>query len=120
MEWTLAFLTLSYLLVNVIYSLMGPFYPTTALNKGVSPIFIGAVFSMMPAASFVASPFIGNSLDKISRRGALVLGLAFQVAGMSLLGLSPDFDQFWFVASGLVSRLLSGLSLALVTTACEH
>lgn len=119
MEWTLAFLTLSYLLVNVIYSLMGPFYPTTALDKGVTPIFIGAVFSMMPAASFLASPFVGNSLEKITRRGALLLGLALQVAGMALLGTSPDLDKFWFVACGLFSRLLSGLSLALVTTACE-
>ena len=118
MEWTLSALTLFYLLVNVVYSLMGPFYPITALDKGVSPIFIGAAFSMMPAASFLASPFIGNSMDKISRRGALTLGLTLQAVAMVLLGVSPYFDRVWFIGLGLISRTLSGLSLALVTTAC--
>ena len=118
MEWTLIFLYTAYFLVNIVYSLMGPFYPTTASDKGVEPIYIGAVFSAMPAASFVSSPFVGNSMDKFSRKGALGVGMVMQGCAMALLGYCPNFDRPLFIIMSLLSRLLSGVSMALVMTSC--
>lgn len=119
MEWTLVFLYLAYFLVNIVYSLMGPFYPSVATAKGVEPIFIGAVFSMMPAASFVSSPFIGNSMDKFSRKSALSIGILLQAVAMVMLGWSSSFSRTAFIILSLFSRMLSGLSMALVMTACK-
>lgn len=118
MDWSLLFLCLANGLVNVVYALMGPFYPSVASAKGVSPLLVGAVFSLMPAAAFVTSPFLGEYLDRLTRKGGLVLGLLLQAAAMGLVAWAADFEAAVFVGVSLMSRLCSGVSMALVETCC--
>lgn len=118
MDWSLLFLCLANGLVNVVYALMGPFYPSVASGKGVSPLLVGVVFSLMPAAAFVTSPFLGEYLDRLTRKGGLALGLLLQAVAMGLVAWAADFDAVPFVVVSLLSRLFSGVSMALVETSC--
>ena len=79
MDKKLFALYIAYLLTTLNYALIGPFYPSTALVKGVSEWTIGLIFSTMPFVCFVVSPFVGEKLVYYNRMRVLQVGLLIQV-----------------------------------------
>lgn len=79
MDGKLFALYIAYLLATVNYALIGPFYPSTAILKGVPEWTIGLIFSTMPFACLVASPIVGERLVHFNRIRVLQVGLAVQV-----------------------------------------
>lgn len=63
------------LLVNMIYSIMTPFYPIIARDKQLDSLGIGLIFSLQPSVAVLASGFLGNSLYIVGRRNAYTFGL---------------------------------------------
>lgn len=103
-------------LINLNGLLMAPFYPTVAEHRGISPVLVGLVFSAMPGSGFVLSLVLPTVLQRISKRGAMLLGCMLQTLAMLLMAVSFYLPRYEFFAVGLISRIFSGISLGLVQT----
>ena len=56
-----------------IQSVLPPFYPKIAEEKGVSFFMVGLVFSINPAVSSISSPIFGMLLAKLGRKRVLIM-----------------------------------------------
>jgi len=63
------------LFANSAYSQMAPFYPRTAVGKGVPESLIGVVFSSYSMAMFLFSPLYKWMLDRFGSNNLIFLGL---------------------------------------------
>lgn len=70
------------LLVNMIYSVMTPFFPIIARDKQLDHFTIGLIFSLQPCVAVLTSGFLGNSLYMVGRRNAYIFGLLSAVINM--------------------------------------
>ena len=86
---------LSYTSWGLLLSLLPPFYPTEAEEKGATPSQYGFVFGICNLAAFVFAPIFGHYGDKIGPRtlfkiGAITNALFGLVFGASYSSLSSS------------------------------
>jgi MFS family permease len=110
-------LFISIFLGNITTSLIIPFYPRIAQEKGLSLWMVGLVLSMNPLARLIMSPIIGKYLYRIGRKNAIIL--SFATVGLSMLLFSPIeyTDSVWVAVLSLLGRFAGGLgsSCAMIT-----
>lgn len=69
-------------LTNLLFAVMAPFYPLTALDKGLVQWQIGLIFCFMPLTTFIASPIVAARLKSLGRRRTFSAGNIFEVSGI--------------------------------------
>ena len=116
-EARLICLYLTTMLVNLIYSVMAPFYPLIAVDKGMPPFLIGTVFSAQPIVAVFASCYIGNNLYKFGRRNIYITGLIAGGFSLLILALIENLNYLLFTLLSIFSRGLAGIALAFTYTA---
>ena len=76
------------LLANSAYSLIAPFFPPEAIQKGVPSVFVGLVFSSYSLSMFLATPFYKKLIDRHGTFKLLTLGLITQSISILFLGFA--------------------------------
>jgi hypothetical protein len=74
-KFLVAVVCVTNLLANSAYSLIAPFFPAEAINKGVPNVFVGLVFSSYSLSMFLATPFYKKLIDLHGTFSLLTLGL---------------------------------------------
>ena len=92
MEWRLVAIFLANFLCCLTYDVIAPFYPVEAHHLGLSHFKTGLVFTFMPLAGFIASPFIGSCLYRLGRRNTFTGGTVLMVKGQSGRVYGADVD----------------------------
>jgi len=67
-------------LTNLLFAVMAPFYPLTALDKGMEQWQVGLVFCFMPLTTFLVSPIVAKRLRTLGRRRTFTAGNLFEVS----------------------------------------
>jgi MFS family permease len=112
MDFTLACIFLIQFLANAIYSILAPFFPIIAKEKGLRGETIGLIFSGYPIAAFLSAPIYGLMIIRFGRRKMFLTGsllIASTLFGFSSL---PYLESSTFVAVGFFSRFLQGLGVS--------
>jgi len=104
------------LLANSVYSVLAPFFPKVAREKGVSGELVGLVFSGYPIAAFVVSPLMGVLVTKIGRKRVFLTGAGLVATSMFSFGSLPLLDGPLFIVAGLFTRFLQGIGGAAIGT----
>eukprot|EP00731_Ephydatia_muelleri_P023506 Em0015g1089a len=106
------------LVLSCAFSILGPFFPIEAAQKGVSSTLIGSIVSASPFCVVILSPFFGYYGSSIGVRfmlliSTLVLGLSF-----SLFGLVSKIGEEGgtFIAICIILRLFHGTGTAMFFT----
>ena len=64
-QWRkLMILAFGSLVNNITYSLLAPFFPTVARERGVAEWHVGLIFGMFALSAFVTAPYAGIALQK--------------------------------------------------------
>lgn len=105
------------LLVCCTYTVISPFYPKVAEDKGLDLWIIGIVFALNPFANLVISPFIGRYMSKIGRKNIVLA--AYLLTGVSMLVLSPIelVEESSVLTLSFISRVLGGFGASCLFTA---
>ena len=85
-ERVVLILTLIAMLQSISFSIMGPFYPFEAKEKGVKPMSIGWVIGAFSIAYIISGIISGKFLSKIGKRNGLKLGLLMMIIQLFGLG----------------------------------
>ncbi|CAL4071704.1 unnamed protein product [Meganyctiphanes norvegica] len=94
-------------------ALLPPFYPPLAQQKGVPPIEFGFVIGIAKLTMAIASPVIGNVVNKIEPKFLYSFGLLMVGGGyivMSFIEVSSTFLPTSFIA-----QIIAGLGTACIT-----
>ncbi|CAG0895517.1 unnamed protein product [Cyprideis torosa] len=99
-------------------SILAPFFPDEAEQKGISETMVSLVFSSYALCAFLAAPVVGLLVKVISLRliligGIIVTGIATAVFGM--LGGIENGDTFLTMC--FLVRIISGIGYAAYQTA---
>ena len=99
-----------------VYSVVGPYLPNEAKNKGISSTFVGLILVGYPIPAFISSITIGKSISLLGKKRVLLLGCFFE--GISTLAYSflpySSFNSFLII--GFTFRLFQGLGAGLMNT----
>jgi len=115
-----------YFLAGVSLSLISSFYPTEALNRGVSLSMTGLVIGTAYVLALLATPFCGKYVQKVGARRFLILGSFLIGPGNIFFGFLSDInDTATFLSLSILIRLLialgySGLAPAAITFAVKE
>ncbi len=91
-------------------SLMAPFYPDVARQKGVKDIYIGNVFGIFNVGAFISAIIFGKMMKFWGRKLILTLGLLL-VGSMTLIyGLIIYVEDLtFFIILSLICRFFEGV-----------
>lgn len=78
--------------MSMLYTLLPPFYPIIAHEKGCPVWLLGIAFAMDPAFTFLTSPFVGAHLSKIGHKRAYFIGINLGALALFFEGLSTFFE----------------------------
>ena len=109
----------SLVLVSASYTMIAPFYPKIASDKGVSLWMVGMIFSTDPLVGLFASMIIGKTMNIIGRKQVILFGLL--LTALSMFALCPiEFcDYEIFISLSFLSRIIAGIANGCVLTAAE-
>jgi MFS family permease len=98
----------------VIQSVLSPFFPGEAKDKGVSSTVIGLIFGIQPIVASICSPIFGMILFKVGRKRVLLISAfmlvrIIQACSSFSFALVPNFNKDAFIAVGLLSRTFQGV-----------
>jgi hypothetical protein len=116
--WTLAVLSLASFTSMLAMSILAPFFPLEASNKGMRETVYGLVFSMYALVIMIVSPLSGILIPIIGPKFTLLAGIF--VAGVSniLFGLLDQIDDLQtFTAFCFIVRIFKALGAAAFSTA---
>ena len=104
------------LLVFSTFTVISPFYPKVAKDKGLSIWLIGFVFAMNPIGDLTITPILGRYMYKLGRKNVVIASYIF--TGLSMLILSPielcDTNVVIFLS--LFSRFIGGIGASCMST----
>ena len=116
-ERVVLILTLIAALQSICFSIMGPFYPFEAKEKGVTPMSIGWVIGAFSISYIISGIISGKNLSKIGKRNGLKLGLLMlitQLFGLGSLKFIQPPDHF--VGLSILYMAIGGAGSALNCT----
>jgi MFS family permease len=121
-DWALVGLFMTSLLANSVYSVIAPFYPQVAGDKGVRSEIVGFIFSAYPIAAFITSPILGLFISKIGRKRTLAAGgfliVPFtQALTMFGFGITPLLTGLIFSVLSFCTRFMQGVGGGIIGTA---
>lgn len=98
---------------NAANSILAPFYPDVAINKGIGTDIIGYVFAAHPIFSFLFSLLMGKMMNIWGRKKILVLGLLFQSIGLATFGAVIHIEEkIAFILISALARIIQGIGFA--------
>ncbi|KAL3889994.1 hypothetical protein ACJMK2_002303, partial [Sinanodonta woodiana] len=100
------------------FSLLAPFFPAEAQQKGATPTEVGLVFGVFQLVIFVSSPVFGNFITKIGAKFMFVTGIMVCGSCSILFGnLNAGPDGTVFVVMCFVVRSVEALGCSAFVTA---
>lgn len=63
---------LSCIVTFIFHVMIAPFFPEIALEKGISHVMVGYIFSAYPIANLLSSIMLIKLFDKISKRNIII------------------------------------------------
>ena len=73
--------------LNAAVSLITPFYPKLAYDKGLNATVVGLVFAINPIGSFLISFYIGGMMEKLGKKSIMFWSIIIQVSTIISFGL---------------------------------
>ncbi|KAL5478086.1 hypothetical protein EMCRGX_G024965 [Ephydatia muelleri] len=100
------------------FSILGPFFPIEAAQKGVSSTLIGSIVSASPFCVVILSPFFGYYGSSIGVRFMLLISTLVLGVSFSLFGLVSKIGEEGgtFIAFCIILRLFQGTGTAMFFT----
>ena len=114
---TFVLMNLSNLACNASNSMMSPFLPQAARERGMSEDLVGVTFALSPFVTFALSPFAGQWIPAVGKRRMYVVGLLAIALATSLFALASLFSGTRFTMFCFALRLLHGFGMAFEETA---
>ena len=112
-NWKFLSLYLLIFLINSSNSLIAPFFPDVARERGISSEWIGFIFSCYPLGGVFFSLLLGKMMRKWGRKRILFIGLLIQTIGIILFGILDNIDDGkTFLSLAITSRLLQGIGMS--------
>ena len=116
MAWTkrqkvvLTFLSLGHLCDGFCMSIQAPFFPTTAISKGVSSVAVGLVFGIYKLSQFFVAPIFGRYIEHVGPKFLTVSGM-FTTGGTCILFGFLDYmnDRMASTAFAFLIRIVEGV-----------
>lgn len=99
-------------------SLITPFFPTFAIEKGVSQGIMGLIISSNPIGSFIAAPILGRLINNVfiiyitksNRHKFMILGMSLQAIGQFIYVILKWVDNVnLFIVVASAGRFIEGL-----------
>ncbi|CAG9317814.1 unnamed protein product [Blepharisma stoltei] len=113
-DFCLSSIYVSSALVTMTYTIISPFYPLIAEDKGMQKWMIGVIFMAMPACACLVSTKIGDNISLIGRKSVLALGMISGAISLAILAAVPNCSLTTFTILSLISRAFGGLSTAAI------
>ena len=104
-------------LVCITYTMIAPFYPQIAQDKGVPLWLIGVIFSLNPLAYLITALFLGKYMVLIGRKNAVILSFALVSTSMIFLSPIEDTSMNQLIILSLISRACGGIGSGFMFTA---
>nr|XP_023024252.1 MFS-type transporter SLC18B1-like [Leptinotarsa decemlineata] len=99
-------------------SIMAPFYPQEAANKGMSESMAGFVFGYYALIIFLSSPFFGKILPKVGAKFLFIAGMfSSGVCSIGFGTLHYIEEYTWFTVASFVVRGVEALGASAYSTA---
>jgi MFS family permease len=107
---------LGLLLVNSTYTLIAPFYPIVAQNKGLPLWLIGVIFALNPLGNIICTPILSKYLQQIGRKRVVIA--SFILTSLSMFILSPIeyVSPPYVILLSVISRLVGGMGASCLFT----
>jgi len=91
-------------------SILAPFYPKVAEEKGVTPSQYGFVFGIYPLVMFLVSPFCGKYMNKIGPKFMINVGMFISGSTIVLFGFLDDVnDKNDFIILSFAIRIVAAM-----------
>lgn len=105
------------LIINAAISIIAPFYPSEASQRGISEDIVGFVFAALPLGGFCFSLIFGKYMRFWGRKKLLFLGMVLLIIGFLMFALI-DFteNQAIFLSVSVAGRVIQGLGLSAYTS----
>lgn len=98
-----------------LYSVIAPFFPHVAKEKGMPEDQVGLMFSLYAIVAILFSPISGKVMMWIGRKYFILIGTAIETVGILLFGFANYYDESSFVIFSFVARLLQGIGGSALT-----
>ena len=105
------------LLVFATFTLIAPFYPKIAEDKGIPIWLIGCIFSLNPLANLITSLLLGKYMNAIGRKNIVIVTFIFSSLSMFFLSPIEDCDMVQVIILSVISRILGGIGAGCLLTA---
>lgn len=124
-QWRkLMILAFGSLVNNITYSLLVPFFPTIAKERGVAEYHVGLIFGMFALSAFATAPFAGVALQKkrCTRLHMMIFGMLLNAIFTALFGCLEFYNAdkhggvFWYLVLAYGSRIVAGVGCGLTDT----
>ena len=113
----------STVLFCLVIGVIAPFLPLVAEQKALVEWKTGLIFSAMPMAGLVASPFVASWISRLGRRASLILSFVLAVRAKQSLSMLIVGSSVWcsasvFFALNVLARVMTGVGSAFLWTTC--
>jgi predicted MFS family arabinose efflux permease len=88
MDLVLLAIYLIYFMAGATYSVLAPFYPLIADEKGYGDTFIGIIIGIYPLVGILTSTALTRLILKFGRKELMLIGGLIEVAGVALFGFT--------------------------------
>ncbi|KAI8508592.1 hypothetical protein Bbelb_136910 [Branchiostoma belcheri] len=99
------------------FSVIAPFFPKEALQRGASQVTVGFVFSCFAIVSFLSAPIFGKYITYIGSRFMLITGMFVGGCCSLMFGFSEYIEGTSFVVYCFVTRTLEAFGVSAYITA---
>ena len=96
------------------YTIILPFFPKLAEDKGLSISLIGTILSINPFVNLISTFFLKKYMKNIGRKKVLISSLAFTVFSALVLSSIEKVNYTGVIVLSLLSKMLVGLSLSCI------
>jgi MFS family permease len=102
-------LYMALILICSTYTLIAPFYPIIAKEKGIPLWMIGIVFAVNPFGNMITSIILGRHLISLGRKNVVVASYFFTALSMLLMSPIEYLDKTLVIILSFLSRFIGGV-----------
>ena len=100
-----------------VYSIVAPYFPDEAHNKGLSSMLIGLIIAVYPIFSVLVSFFLSQHISSLGKKRIFLLGCAGEAFATFFYAFLPLCSYHYFIALSIFLRMLQGLGSGSMGTA---
>jgi MFS family permease len=110
-------INLIFFLACVTYSILAPFYPIIAKEKGFGETFIGVIIGLYPLVGIVTTTLLARAIIRFGRKQIMFVGGLIEVAALVLFAFTIYLDGWAFVVASVLGRMFMGVGGSVLLTA---